>query len=109
MASLLHLEKKDVPLSLNENYRVLKPAGILYLSVKGGTSEGIEFDKRYDGLPKQYTYFEPDEIESFLEDANFEILENYSINYKDNYRISHPWMNIFARKKYLFQTFFNFN
>lgn len=99
MASLLHLEKKDVPLSLNENYRVLKPEGILYLSVKGGSGEGIEFDKRYGGLPKHYTYFEKDEINSMLKDANFEVLENYSLNYNDSYRIDHPWMNIFARKK----------
>jgi len=99
MASLLHLEKKDVPLALDEACRVLKPKGTIYLSIKGGEGESLESDKRYGGLPKYYSYFMPEEINSFLENAGFEILENYSIEYKDTYRIAHPWMNIFAQKK----------
>lgn len=100
VASLLHLEKKDVPTALNEANRVLKSGGVMYLSIKGGEGEGIELDKRYDGLPKQYTYFETEEINKLLENANFEVLENYPIQYDDIYRIAHPWFNIFVRKNF---------
>lgn len=98
VASLLHLEKKEIPVALNEANRVLKPEGIMYLSIKGGEGEGLEPDKRYGGKLKYYAYYKPNEIENLLKKAGFETLENYSIQYKDNYRIEHPWMNIFVRK-----------
>ncbi|NCN86715.1 class I SAM-dependent methyltransferase [archaeon] len=99
VASLLHLEKKDVPLALSEAYRILKPEGIMYLSIKGGKGESLENDERYGNLPKYYSYYEPEEINGLLSEANFEVLENYPIQYDDIYRIAHPWYNIFAKKK----------
>ena len=99
MASLLHLEKKDVPIALSEANRVLKPKGIIYVPVKMGEGEGLEPDERYGGELKYYAYYQQKEIESFLKKADFEILENYWIKYNDTYRNAHPWMNVFARKK----------
>jgi ubiquinone/menaquinone biosynthesis C-methylase UbiE len=98
VASLLHLEKKDVPTALSEAYRVLKPEGVMYLSIKEGEGESLEKDERYNGFPKYYSYYTEDEINNLLEDSGFQVLENYTVRYKDNYRIAHPWMNIFARK-----------
>lgn len=99
MASLLHLEKKDVPMALNEANRVLKPKGVIYVPVKMGEGEGLEKDKRYNNALKYYAYYQPKEIEILLENANFEVLENYWVKYEDEYRNAHPWMNIFAKKK----------
>ena len=100
VASLLHLEKKYVPIALFEANRALKPEGIMYLSIKEGESEGLEKDERCGGLPKYYSYYQEDEITDFLEKANFELVEPiYAVRYKDDYRIKHPWFNIFARKK----------
>lgn len=99
MASLLHLEKKDVPLSLNQSNSILKENGIIYASVKMGKGEGLEKDSRYNDELKYYAYYEPEEIQELLENANFEVLENYHIKYNDSYRNAHPWINIFARKK----------
>jgi len=100
MASLLHLEKKDVPRALSEASRVLKPEGTMYLSLKCGNKEGIELDARYHGLPKQYTYFEPEEINEFLKDASLEVFGNSMNLSKNSYHTDAPkWLNIFARKK----------
>jgi ubiquinone/menaquinone biosynthesis C-methylase UbiE len=99
MASLLHLEKKDVPMALNEANRVLKPKGVIYVPVKMGEGEGLEEDKRYGNALKYYAYYQPKEIETLLENANFEVLENYWVKYEDEYRNARPWMNIFAKKK----------
>jgi len=98
IASLLHLKKEDVPRALREASRVLKHEGIMYLSVKGGEGESLELDKRYNGKPKWYTYFQEEEINNLLKKSGFKVLENYSIQYKDNYRIEHPWMSIFCKK-----------
>jgi len=99
VGSLLHLKKQDVSKALDETYRVLAPKGIMYLSVKSGTGEGLEEDKRYGGKPKWYSYFESEEINNLLEKSGFKILENYAIQYDDKYRIAHPWMNIFCERK----------
>jgi ubiquinone/menaquinone biosynthesis C-methylase UbiE len=98
MASLIHLEKKDIPIALSEANRVLKFKGIIYVPVKMGEGEGLEKDERYNNKEKYYAYYQPDEIEKLLTDANFEILENYWIQYDDSYRKAHPWINLFARK-----------
>ncbi|MCA9488200.1 MAG: class I SAM-dependent methyltransferase [Nanoarchaeota archaeon] len=98
VASLLHLEKKDAPMALSEAYRVLKKNGIMYLSIKMGEGERLEKDGRYGGLKKYYAYYREEEMNSILENIGFKVLENYSISYKDNYRIAHPWINIFAKK-----------
>jgi ubiquinone/menaquinone biosynthesis C-methylase UbiE len=99
MASLIHLEKKDVSTALYEANRVLKFKGIIYVPVKMGEGEGLEKDERYYNKLKYYAYYQPDEIERLLTDANFEVLENYWIKYDDSYRNAHPWINLFARKR----------
>ena len=100
VASLLHLEKKKVPIALFEANRVLKKNGLMYLSVKEGEGESLEEDKRYGGLPKYYAYYKSEEIENLLEVANFKILENDSNLSRSNYHSNAlKWINIFAKKK----------
>jgi ubiquinone/menaquinone biosynthesis C-methylase UbiE len=98
VASLLHLKKSDAPIALHEANRVLKKNGVMYLAIKEGEDEGLEEDKRYGGLLKYYAYYKQKEIENVLKNENFEILENYVVEFNDSYRIAHPWMNVFARK-----------
>jgi len=99
VASLLHLEKRDIPIALSEANRVLKFNGIIYVSVKKGEGGGLEKDERYNNKLKYYAYYQPSEIEKLLINANFEILENYHVTYDDSYRNAHPWINLFAKKR----------
>jgi ubiquinone/menaquinone biosynthesis C-methylase UbiE len=98
-ASLLHLKKEEVPLTLRGFNKILKPRGSMYISIKEGEGEGMEEDKRYNGKPKWYSYYKQSEINSLLNNAGFNVLENYCIQCKDTYRMAHPWMSIFCNKK----------
>ena len=99
IGSVLHLEKKDVPLALNGFWDVLKKSGILYLSVKEGAGEGIEKDDRYNGAEKYYSYFTREEMTSILKSEKFGVLVSPMNESQDKYRNEHPWMNFIAIKK----------
>ena len=82
IASLVHIPHQDKFLALNEFKRVLKPKGILYISIqnllyperfekvlKYSTKEGVYFDGRYWYFPTLY------EMRNLIEDAKFEIID----------------------------------
>ena len=74
-ASLLHLERDDVPGTLAGFRRVLAPGGWLYLSVKGGSGGGWD-EKPYGvELPRWFTYWSGDELDAALERAAFEVAD----------------------------------
>lgn len=85
-ASLLHLPRQLAPGALRAAYRVLKPGGSLYLSVKQGTGE----DYQETLGTRFFTYFEVSEVISLLESGGFTIVEDW---------IDAPyWINVVARK-----------
>jgi ubiquinone/menaquinone biosynthesis C-methylase UbiE len=88
-ASLLHLPRGEAPRVMAETHRILKPGGVLYISLKEG--QGEEWDTRKGA--RFFTYYQADEVKSLLESAGFEITE-----LKVNPGESHPWINIFAQK-----------
>lgn len=97
-ATLLHLSKKDVPKALSEMQRVLKTKGILYLHLKEGKGEKLIEDDRYKGAIKFYSYFSKDEISTFLDKANFTIIDLELIyDNKEKYRTT-GMLYIFAKK-----------
>lgn len=98
IASILHLEKKDVPDTLNGFYRVMKNDGVLYLSLKKGEGEGMEKDKRYNDEEKYHAYYKEAEVQKLLDNANFKLIYQSVHEYEDKYRSEHPWMNFFAVK-----------
>lgn len=63
--SLLHAPRADIPRHLSAIHTALKPNGIFVIGVKTGT--GTE----RDSLGRQYTYFEPAELDSLLRAAGF--------------------------------------
>jgi len=99
VASLLHLPKKDIPRCLNECNRVLKKEGIIYIGVKVGEGEEFKPDTRYaeDAL-KFYSYFQPEEMENYIKQAGFKILESQTKECFKHY-LQHNEIRIFGIKE----------
>src|SRR5258708_20970498 len=57
-AALLHLPKAQAPLALAEFRRLLRPGGMLILSVQQGVFEGPRFSER-DGVTRYFSDYEP--------------------------------------------------
>lgn len=92
-ASLLHVEKRELPAILTRFHRALKSDGILYASFKYGTAE----ERR---LGRFFSDYQLDELEQiFLRGGLYELIEKFETedvrpDYKDK-----PWINIIVRKK----------
>lgn len=63
--SLLHAPRADIPRHLSAIHTALKPQGVFVIGVKTGTGTSR------DAIGRQYTYFEPDELDRLLRDAGF--------------------------------------
>lgn len=92
-ASLLHIEKKELPGILKIFNKALKPGGIMYASFKYGDKE----EKRLGRFFSDYSIDEAEKI--FLKDNLFEIIESFKTedarpDYKDK-----PWVNIIVKNK----------
>lgn len=97
IASLLHIEKKDIPGVAKKVYDILKPDGVWYISVKEGEGEVLKPDKRYNGAEKFWSFFKKDELESLLRSSNFTILES-NVSSSDSSYATNPWIDILCRK-----------
>ncbi|PLS19908.1 class I SAM-dependent DNA methyltransferase [Neptunicoccus cionae] len=63
--SLLHAARQDIPRHLKAIHTALKSGGIFVIGVKTGTGTSR------DAIGRQYTYFEPDELDRLLRNAGF--------------------------------------
>lgn len=96
--SLLHIPKDKLSLVLKRIYDLLKRDGLFYLSLKKGHGEGIEKDDRYGGREKFWSYFTEQEIQKYLTDAGFTVLECNTLETKHRYQ-THPILKIFSKKR----------
>jgi len=87
-ASLLHIPRAQAPGVLAEVWRVLKPGGVLYLSLKEG--EGETWEQR-EGM-RFFTFFGLEEVHALLSDAGFTLLEEWIEPAKKV-----TWINLLAR------------
>lgn len=88
-AAFLHIEKKDAGSVIREFQRVLKPGGILSISVKKGIGEALENDQ---GGPRFFAYYEKEELSDLVRKHKFRMLES-------RYRhLADEWILVIAQK-----------
>ncbi|WP_295221305.1 class I SAM-dependent methyltransferase [uncultured Chryseobacterium sp.] len=96
-ASLLHIEKKNLPIVLLKLKEILKNNGILYISLKLGFGEQLIQDNRYSDVFKFYSYFQNLEIEKFVNNCNLNIFESRLVDQRNEYD-TNSWIHIFIKK-----------
>ena len=91
-ASFLHVPKEDAKNTLLGFRKILKPAGLIYLSVKQGNEEKFVEKDEYKGRTKFFAFYSQDEFKNLIESCNFKIVKVLIDEKKDT------WINVFATK-----------
>lgn len=95
-ASLLHIPKNMIPKVFEAINKMLKDGGIFYLAVKEGKGEGEVEDSRHGiNIKRFFSFFVKEEIEKFLEQSGFKILE---INTYVRVGGTTTWIQVIAQK-----------
>lgn len=99
-AVLLHLTDRDIASALDQFHRVLKPAGILFVSFKKGNGVGNQLETFTADDQRFYNLKEMTTIAPMLEAHGFEVVGSTQIN--ENVRNKEvrdlEWINILTRK-----------
>jgi ubiquinone/menaquinone biosynthesis C-methylase UbiE len=84
-ASILHLERAQVPRALAEFNRVLKTGAACCIIVKKGQGRAEETiaDSTSQGMPRFFTYFQEDELRGLCRTAGFTVLKEHTTNERD--------------------------
>ncbi|MFC1648720.1 methyltransferase domain-containing protein [Nanoarchaeota archaeon] len=96
-AALPFIPKSEALPVLKHFHGILKPGGVIRISAKNGTEEGMVLDERY-GTEKFMAFYLEDELKALVEDAGFEILKFLFLGLKGGYNI-HDWMNVFCKQR----------
>lgn len=70
-ASFLHVPREDAPGTLAEFHRIVRPGGVIHLSVKRG--DGERKGEGYDGDERRFTLYQPDGLRELVADAGFAV------------------------------------
>jgi SAM-dependent methyltransferase len=94
-ASLLHLARNDIGQALAEIFRILKPDGVFFSSMKAGLGE------RADEQGRWYSYYDVEQWRSLLERAGFQALSlQSSLQHTGTLSpTSTTWISSIARRK----------
>ncbi|MEO5821168.1 MAG: class I SAM-dependent methyltransferase [Vicinamibacteraceae bacterium] len=91
-ASLLHLGREDALRALADVRRILRPGGILFVSVKAGDGAATE-TARY-GLPRFFQYWSDADLDAALEGHAFQILTRSTDQGERE-----PWLTRLTRRR----------
>jgi ubiquinone/menaquinone biosynthesis C-methylase UbiE len=94
MASLVHINRKEMPKLLKDFYRVLSPKGVIYISVREGEGDKEVRQEKYKNEPRHFFYYTEEEFKQYLEDSGFLIIESEVVTLDSGKK----WLEIFARK-----------
>jgi SAM-dependent methyltransferase len=96
--SLGHIPKNKILNVLNQIHILLKEEGYFYLALKKGRGEVLEKDERYTGNHQKFwSFFEEDELISYIENAGFNIVDFKLIGKKYDYQ-THSAFRVFCKK-----------
>lgn len=76
-ASLLHLPRPDLLPTLQKMKKVLRPRGILFLTLKGGSGELWTAYPSPDSHTRFFTFWEAAELNETLQQAGYTVLEQW--------------------------------
>ncbi len=99
--SFYHIPKEDAKATLLEFNRVLKPGGLVHISLKIGDGEKVIRKKEDKGRIRFYAFYGENEFKDMIKSCNFKIVKSEISKEKDldNISIENTWMNIFATKQ----------
>ncbi|MDN3505289.1 MAG: class I SAM-dependent methyltransferase [Rhabdochlamydiaceae bacterium] len=72
--SLHHIPREKLNGVLLNINKILTDGGVLYISMKKGTGEGVIADHYYEGVKKFYSYIAEDELVKELDLAGFDVI-----------------------------------
>lgn len=91
-ASLLHICRSDLPLTLSRIYKALRPGGVLFLSMQAGCGNSDAADGRF------YERYSIAELASVVLSASLEIIDQWTTPDALPGRKSISWINLLARR-----------
>ncbi len=71
-ASLLHIPKKDAPSIIRRFKHILRPEGLLFISVKKG--KGERYRTYPDGTMRFFSFYSENYLKRIIEEAGFKVL-----------------------------------
>ena len=92
-ASFLHIPKEDAENTLLGFRKVLKPTGLICISVKQGVGEKFVEKKEYKGRTRFFAFYNKNEFKNLIESCNFKIIKVMIDKKKET------WINVFATKE----------
>lgn len=93
-ASLLHLPRETAPAALRESQRILKPGGVIFVSVKAGDGDVIRERFGEQTGPRLFTLYQMPELHIMLKSVGFSLLAEHTNDGQGD----DEWLNILARK-----------
>jgi SAM-dependent methyltransferase len=92
-ASLLHLNREELPIAFEKLHKALKSNGIMYCSFK------IR-DKDFSRGNRTFTCFTEESFRAFIQPLNlFNVIETYKTHDKREGRSEELWMNAIIKKQ----------
>jgi len=89
-AALLHLPRERAPQTIGEVHRVLRPGGVVYISVRRGSGQAW----RGEHGARFFSYYQPDELNELMAKGGFETLACWVGAGQPK-----PWINLIGRAK----------
>jgi len=91
-ASLLHLRRADLYVTIRSLRSLLRPGGVFFATVQLGAGDNVQSDGR------RYTYYSVAEFEDAITEGGLDVLRSWES--KDVMRTDGPiWINVLARRR----------